>query len=191
MNFLLSGAALQVLIVLLITLIKPSDQAVYSCNASVSCGCSKNSAVVSRIVGGETAGSATWGWAVSLAIGDGYLCGGSIIASSWVLTAAHCVKDVLASQVTAYAGSTRRWAGSQNRVASQIIVHPSYNEDTYENDLALVKLATPFIMTDPNVSLICLPSVSAATLAAGEWPAAGTTVSVFFVFSFTVHFRCL
>ncbi|CAF3376444.1 unnamed protein product [Rotaria sp. Silwood1] len=32
-------------------------------------------------------------------------------------------------------------------------------------------------MTDPAVSTICLPSVSSATLSAGEWPPAGTTVN--------------
>ena len=173
-----NGDQLQVLVILLFCLVTSTHQTVYSCNATASCGCSKNSAVLSRIVGGENATSATWGWAVSLSISPGYLCGGSIISDSWVVTAAHCVNDATPSQVTVYAGSNRRWVGTQTRTVSKIIVHPSYSSTTYVNDIALLKLSTPLTMSDPYVSQICLPSVSAATLAAGEWPPAGTTVSV-------------
>ena len=34
--------------------------------------CSKNSASVTKIVGGEAAGTATWGWAVSLSVGGNF-----------------------------------------------------------------------------------------------------------------------
>jgi len=164
-------------VIFLSTIIQQSEQTVYSCNASASCGCSTNSATVSRIVGGETASTATWGWAVSLKIANSYLCGGSIISSSWVITAAHCAQGYTGSQIIIYAGSTTRWSGTQTRTGSQVIVHPQYDSSTYVNDLALIQVATPFIMTDSQVDQICLPSVSAATLAAGEWPAVGTSVS--------------
>ncbi|CAF0894687.1 unnamed protein product [Rotaria sp. Silwood1] len=147
----------------------------YSCSSSSSCGCSTNSATLARIVGGEAAASQTWGWAVSLKIG-GSLCGGSIISASWVLTAAHCVSGASASQITVYAGSTSRLTGTQNRSVSSVTSHPSYNAATFVNDIALLLLSTPLNMTDPAVSTICLPSVSSATLSAGEWPPAGTTV---------------
>ncbi|CAF1576748.1 unnamed protein product [Adineta ricciae] len=172
----LANEILYILVVLLYITIGSIAQTVYSCNASAACGCSKNSAVLSRIVGGETANASTWGWAVSISIDDNYLCGGSIISSSWILTAAHCVNGYSAEKVTIYAGSTRRWTGSQTRVVSQIIIHASYDTDTYENDIALLKLGTALTMSDTAISTICLPSVSSATLAAGEWPAAGTTV---------------
>ena len=171
---------LSLTILVLFTTIRFSQSTVYSCDPSASCGCSQNSASVNRIVGGETAAAATWGWAVSLAINKNSLCGGSIISSSWIITAAHCANGVTPSKITVYAGSAKPWAGSQTRVASQIIVHPSYNSDTKENDIALVQLATPLLMTDPNVNVICLPSVSQATLAAGEWPSASSSVSASF-----------
>ncbi|CAF5166113.1 unnamed protein product, partial [Rotaria magnacalcarata] len=65
------------LILILLSNIRSSHQAVYSCSSNALCGCSTNSATVTRIVGGENAAPATWSWAVSLRIGTGTLCGGS------------------------------------------------------------------------------------------------------------------
>jgi secreted trypsin-like serine protease len=172
------GDILLLSVLSLFGIIRSSHQTVYSCNSNASCGCSTNSATVIRIVGGENANSATWGWAVSISIGNTYLCGGSIISSSWVVTAAHCVHDgYTASQITIFAGSTTRFVGTQTRVGSQLIIHSGYNPNTYVNDIALLQLASPLIMSDPYVSAICLPSISSSILSAGEWPAANTTVS--------------
>ena len=169
---------------ILLSMIRSSHQTVYSCNTTVSCGCSTNSATISRIVGGESAASATWSWAVSISVDGQYLCGGSIISSSWVITAAHCVRGYTASQITIYAGSTIRFSGTQTRVGSQLIVHPSYDPSTYVNDIALVRLATPLDMSDPYVSMICLPSVSSDILSTSEWPPADTSVSIFLFVSY-------
>jgi secreted trypsin-like serine protease len=178
---------LWLLVIILLGIARSSHQAVYSCNQSASCGCSTNSATVSRIVGGEAAGVATWGWAVSISIADSYLCGGSILSSSWVITAAHCVYGgYTASQITIYAGSTLRWTGTQSSTGANLIIHPSYNPSTYVNDIALLQLTTPLTMSDPYVSAICLPSVSSSILAAGEWPPVGTSVS----YSFSSFILC-
>jgi hypothetical protein len=40
-----------------------------------------------------------------------------------------------------------------------------------------LQLSSPLSMSDSHVSQICLPDVSSATLAAGEWPPANTSVS--------------
>jgi secreted trypsin-like serine protease len=163
-------------VVLLFIIVRPTYQYTYSCNSSAACGCSSSSASLTRIVGGESAGTSTWGWAVSISINNTFLCGGSIISSSWVVTAAHCLAGgYLPSQVIVFAGSNQRFSGT-SRVGSSITIHPSYNANTKENDIALIQLATSLTISG-SISIICIPSVSSATLSAGEWPPIGLYVS--------------
>ena len=160
--------------VILLVAVQSSHQYTYPCNSSAACGCSSKPASLSRIVGGESAGTNTWEWAVSIFIRNSSLCGGAILSSSWIITAAHCTVNTSATQLIVYAGSNSRFSG-QSRVASRVINHPGYNDDTYENDISLIQLSTPLTMTSA-VKTICLPSVSAPTLAAGEWPSANLKV---------------
>lgn len=162
-------------LLLLAVYVQRSFQVVYSCNTTAACGCSLNTASVTRIVGGELAGTSTWGWAVSIRLGSGGLCGGAIISSQWILTAAHCVTSYSASQVTVYAGSNTMWSG-QSRSVSSITRHPSYSSSTNRNDIALLQLSSALNMADPNVKIACIPSVSSSVLSAGEWPPANVDV---------------
>ena len=171
-------------IILLLINIQPTYQEVFSCDPTVTCGCSINPVAITRIVGGENAASATWGWAISISIDGRSLCGGSILSNSWIVTAAHCVSGYTASQITIYAGSISRWSGSQSRIGSRLIVHSNYNQNTYVNDIALLQLATPLNMNDSNITPICIPSISSTTLVSREWPAPRTSVSLYILLSF-------
>jgi secreted trypsin-like serine protease len=175
-------------IIILLTVIQSSYQVIYPCNPWAVCGCSTNPVSITRIVEGEDAATATWGWAVSIYLADTYLCAGSIISNSWVITAAHCVNRYTASQIRIYAGSIFQGTGTQSRVSSQIIMHPFYQPDTYVNDIALLRLSFPLSMNDPSIGVICIPSVASAILSAGEWPPAGTTVSDYISSKFTYNF---
>ena len=178
-TMLLTGQILHVFVIITCCIFKSNSQTIYSCDSNAACGCSMNSAVISRIVGGEMASPFTWSWAVSISIQGLYLCGGSIISSSWIITAAHCMYGRSASSVIVYAGSTSRWSGTQSRRVIQTILHAQFNPTTYVNDMALLKLETPFSMSDPNLRLICLPTVNQTILSESEWPSVGTSVCIF------------
>jgi len=53
-------------------------------------------------------------------------------------------KRKTASQITIYAGSSTHFVGSQTRVGSQVIVHLSYSAMIDLNDIAPLRLASPF-----------------------------------------------
>ncbi|RWS18586.1 hypothetical protein B4U80_04990 [Leptotrombidium deliense] len=56
------------------------------------CGQNRNTNAGFRIVGGKDASKHDAPWQTSIIVyGDNHVCGGSIIGSNWVLTAAHCV----------------------------------------------------------------------------------------------------
>lgn len=174
--------------IILLVVVQPTYQVLYTCSSTASCGCSLNSASVTRIVNGEAANTATWGWAVSLSFSDGgnFLCGASILSDSWIITAAHCVIFYSASEIIVHAGSNIQWSGTQNRTVSKIIVHTNFNAGTYANDIALLQLDNPLNMSDLNINPICMPLVDSTTLEAGEWPAVNTTVKDLISFSMVI-----
>jgi trypsin len=99
-----------------------------------------------RIVGGEKTDIRDHPWQVALDIkidGQRYLCGGSIIADRWVLTAAHCFKrSTTAGEVRAKAGVTDYNKQGVWTDVQRIRIHDHYNSKTHEHDIALVKLRT-------------------------------------------------
>ena len=157
----------------LICFVRTTDQATYSCDSDAPCGCSEypvNS--YARIVNGEDAGFRTWSWAVSLNIG-GYICGGTIIDSSYIVTAAHCLDhDIRPSDIMIYAG-TLVINGGFTRTASRIYSHPAYNKALHTNDIALLKMNVPLDLSSSDFAKICLPKVAPPS---GEYPPPGTSL---------------
>ena len=64
-------------------------------SCGTTCGQDRMSKNGQKIVGGVDAGSGEIGWQVLLLslVGNGSLCGGTLINDEWVLSAAHCFYD--------------------------------------------------------------------------------------------------
>ena len=86
-------------VLLILSIVTSTQQYVYSCNATATCGCSNHTASMTRIVGGEPAGTSTWGWTVSILISPSGLCDGAIVSSTWIMSAAHCFVHTNASNM--------------------------------------------------------------------------------------------
>ncbi|KAH9866157.1 hypothetical protein J1614_008722 [Plenodomus biglobosus] len=123
-----------------------------------------------NIVGGVAASAGDVPYIVALSKNGGPWCGGSLLNANTVVTAAHCLIGSPASAYSIRAGSLNRASGGTVSQISRIILHPNYvDRVSYDNDIAILKLATSIPATN---------GVTYATLAAsGNDPAAGTTVT--------------
>ncbi|XP_066497915.1 prostasin-like [Hoplias malabaricus] len=111
-----------------------------------------------KIVGGQNATPGSWPWQVSLQINGFHFCGGSLINSDWVLTAAHCFESFTASQVTVFLGEQSLGIPTSNvvsRSVTRVIINPSYSSVTNDNDIALLQLNSSVTFT-PFIRPVCL-----------------------------------
>lgn len=120
------------------------------------------------IVGGEPAEPGEWGWQVMVTAGPKF-CGGSLIATEWVLTAAHCLYHgeegpIAANNILATIGeyNRRRPEGTEQVIGvSEVVIHEDYGNGE-GNDIALLHLETPAILGN---AVAVVPLLTEETLA--------------------------
>ncbi|XP_054454414.1 LOW QUALITY PROTEIN: uncharacterized protein LOC129091022 [Anoplopoma fimbria] len=111
-----------------------------------------------KIVGGEDAPVGSWPWQVSLQGFGSHVCGGSLINREWVMSAAHCFFSTSTSGWQISLGRQNLQGNNPNEVSrtvARIILHPNYDSDTSNNDIALLKLSSPVKFTD-YIRPVCL-----------------------------------
>ncbi|XP_065744263.1 ovochymase-1 [Phocoena phocoena] len=113
-----------------------------------------------RIAGGEEACPHCWPWQVGLRFLGNHQCGGTIISSIWILTAAHCVQSknnpLLWTIVAGDHDRTLKEPTEQVRRAKHIVVHEDFDRLTFDSDIALIQLSSALEFNSV-VRPVCLP----------------------------------
>lgn len=126
-----------------------------------------------RVVGGAPVPISAAPWQVALYIGNNSFCGGSLISSTWVLTAAHCLAGAPSPRVFIGKANLNQRSDADEYPVLRTLIHPGYDATRYTADLALIELGKP-ITPSESVGIIPLP----ATQDPQTWPAVGTPARI-------------
>ena len=135
------------------------------------------SSIVPRIIGGTAAAAGEFPFQVGLRIKydattySNVFCGGTLISSQWVVTAAHCLADLSSTErdnLYVHSGSitVAPLDTSYLTAVSGYVINSSYDSNTFNNDIALLHLASPVASAPVDyVSTTANPGFAAGTTA--------------------------
>uniref|UniRef100_A0A667WZB6 pancreatic elastase II n=1 Tax=Myripristis murdjan TaxID=586833 RepID=A0A667WZB6_9TELE len=134
---------------------------IVNCTPAYGCGLPTFPPVLSRVVAGEDARPHSWPWQISLQSDSSgrwrHVCGGSLLSSEWVLTAAHCINSRYNYRVELGKHNLKDTEeGSIALRAAKIFTHEDYNTLLSRHDIALIKLSSPVTFSD-TIMPACLP----------------------------------
>nr|XP_004663431.2 coagulation factor X [Jaculus jaculus] len=111
-----------------------------------------------RIVGGRDCADGECPWQALLVNEENNgFCGGTILNRFFILTAAHCLLQARRFTVRVGDRNTEQEEGNEMVHEVEVIIkHNKFDKDTYDCDIAVLKLKTP-IMFRMNVAPACLP----------------------------------
>jgi trypsin len=112
-----------------------------------------------RIINGAPAGPSEYPFVVSLYPKSstpslGHFCGGTLISSTVVVSAAHCVARYRSTpdQLGVYLGSSSLIGEGVSPQVVEVIIHPDYSSTTSQNDLAIIRLGEPIAISPIKVT---------------------------------------
>lgn len=94
------------------------------------------------VLGGIRSSTADWPWLVSVFMAGRFICNGTLVSQTTVLSAANCVAR---GQPTNFEVVTATDDGKYLKIdrrapVAKIILHPAYSEETGKNDIAVLEL---------------------------------------------------
>ena len=155
---------------------KTAPAAAVQDRSTTACGCGYSvvNSAAGRIVGGQEVNprhKLPYQVYVQTCFGSSgcAMCGGTLINKRYVLTAMHCVKSgsSLASRINVALGEHNIKQDIENHAAQsisieRIITRDDYNENTINNDIAILRLSSE-VKFNENIVPACLPTDSSLT----------------------------